>query len=156
MDKVTNVTEKGTKNETSILPKLAGLIEQTYSSFGIIVRVVEVNYLDKNIEFYLEIALGNSIDEIVNHDKDIAMALASPTGKIEIEAPVPGKSLIAVRVPYTKDWVESQKKSFNNVIVKNTKETNEKPLSVRQMFAACFYLIATGFGKIGNLINDKK
>lgn len=156
MDKVTSAIENDLKKDTSILPRLAGLIEQTYSSFGITTRVVEINYLAKNIEFYLEVALGNSVDEIVNHNKDIAMALASPTGKIEIEAPVPGKSLIAVRVPYTKDWVESQKKSFNKVIVKNTKETNEKPLSVRQVFAACFYLIATGFGKIGSLIDDKK
>lgn len=156
MDKVINTTENDSKKDTIILPKLAGLIEQTYSSFGITTRVVEVNYLAKNIEFYLEVALGNSINEIVNHSKDIAMALASPTGKIEIEAPVPGKSLIAVRVPYTKDWIKSQKKSFNKVIVKNDKENKEKPLSVRQVFAACFYLIATGFGKIGNLINDKK
>lgn len=155
MDKV----KKDANKNFSILPKLASLIEETYNAFGIITRVVEVNRRPKDFEFCLEIALGNSIDEIVKHQKDIAMALASPTGDIEIEAPMSGKSLIAIRVPYTEKWLESQEKSFKNLSktdVKDNKKSDEKPLSARQVFATCFYLIAAGFGKIGDLIVKKK
>lgn len=155
MDKV----KKDTNENFSVLPKLASLIEETYNSFGIITRVVEVNHRSKDFEFCLEMALGNSIDEIIKHQKDIAMTLASPTGDIEIEAPIPGRSLIAIRVPYTEKWLEFQEKSFKNLPktdIKENKKSDEKPLSARQIFATCFYLIATGFGKIGNLIDHKK
>lgn len=155
MDKVKKTTNKN----FSVLPKLASLIEETYNAFGIVTRVVEVNHHSKDFEFCLEIALGNSIDEIVKHKKDIAMALASPTGDIEIEAPIPGKSLIAIRVPYNEKWLESQENSYKNLPktdIKENKKSDEKPLSARQIFATCFYLIAAGFGKIGNLIDHKK
>ncbi len=155
MDKV----KKNANKNFSILPKLASLIEETYNAFGIVTRVVEVNRRSEELEFCLEIALGCSIDEIIKHKKDIAMALASPTGDIEIEAPIPGKSLIAIRVPYTEKWLESQGKSFENLSktdVEDNKKGDEKPLSARQVLATCFYLIAAGFGKIGNLIDNKK
>jgi len=155
MDKVKKTISK----DFSVLPKLASLIEETYAAFGIITKVVEVNHNSKNLEFCLEMALGNSIEEIIRHQKDIAMALASPTGDIEIEAPIPGRSLIAIRVPYTEEWLESQKKSYKDISEissKNNKIDDEKPLSARQVFATFFYLIATGFGKIGNLIDHKK
>lgn len=108
MDKVKKATDIDNKKDFQILPKLASLIEETYSAFGITTRVAEINRRQKDFEFCLEIALGNSIDEIIRHQKDIAMALASPTGDIEIEAPIPGRSLIAIRVPYTEKWLEFQ------------------------------------------------
>lgn len=159
MVKVKKATNEGNKKDFPILPKLASLIEETYNAFGITTRVAEINRRPKDFEFCLEIALGNSIDEITQHRKDIAMALASPTGEIEIEAPIPGRSLIAIRVPYTTEWVELQKKSFENkpkIDKKESDNTNKDPISAKQIIATGFYLVAAGFGKIGNLIDNKK
>lgn len=82
--------------------KLAQLLEQTLESFGITSRVVEVNNLKDSIQFCLEVVLGTNIKKIEKIDSTIAMALASPTGKVQIEAPIPGRSLIGVTVPLGK------------------------------------------------------
>src|SRR3989338_1971737 len=42
---------------------------------------------------------GTKIASIKNLQNDLAMALASPTGTVRIEAPIPGKSLIGVETP---------------------------------------------------------
>jgi len=74
-------------------------IEKTLESFGIKARVVEVNLGSSVTQYALESAQGTKIAKIRNLQKDLAMALASPTGTIRIEAPIPGKSLIGIEVP---------------------------------------------------------
>jgi hypothetical protein len=140
----------------------ARTIEESLSAFGIIVRVVEINSKVGFVEFCVELALGTPIEEIIKHRKDVAMALASITGDVEIEAPIPGRSLIALRLPIDKKWkitftkeTETVEDALKKVRKLNNEPAEDKPLSVRQMFSTCFYLIAAGFEKIGNLINKK-
>lgn len=81
----------------------AQLIEHTLESFGIHNRVVEINVLENEVEFCVEVALGTNIKKIEKVDSTIAMALASPTGTVKIEAPIPGRALVGIKLPFGKN-----------------------------------------------------
>lgn len=75
-------------------------IEQTLDSYGIAVRVVEVNLnKDKTVQFCLEIKSGTMLSDIEKYKREIALAIASPTGKVDIQAPIPGRALVGITVP---------------------------------------------------------
>ncbi|PIS23235.1 DNA translocase FtsK [candidate division WWE3 bacterium CG08_land_8_20_14_0_20_40_13] len=75
------------------------IIEKTLDSFGIRSKVTEVNKGPAVTQYALETAQGTKIAKITSLQNDIALALASPTGSVRIEAPIPGRSLIGVEVP---------------------------------------------------------
>jgi S-DNA-T family DNA segregation ATPase FtsK/SpoIIIE len=77
----------------------AGTIEQTLESFGVTARVVEVNLGPAVTQYALEVALGTKLSRITALERDVARALASPTGSIRIEAPIPGRSLVGIELP---------------------------------------------------------
>ncbi|HEX6976962.1 MAG TPA: DNA translocase FtsK [Patescibacteria group bacterium] len=77
----------------------AHIIEQTLESFGITARVVEVNLGPAVTQYALEVALGTKLSKITALERDMARALASPTGQIRIEAPIPGRSLVGIELP---------------------------------------------------------
>jgi S-DNA-T family DNA segregation ATPase FtsK/SpoIIIE len=77
----------------------AAIIEQTLESFGITARVVEVNLGPAVTQYALEVALGTKLSKITALERDLALALAAPTGAIRIEAPVPGRSLVGIELP---------------------------------------------------------
>ncbi len=160
----------GDKNLT---PRDAAIIEQTLDSLGITARVAEINYRPKDTEFCLEIALGTPLESITKLHKDIAMALASPTGDVDIEAPIPGRALVAIRMPYEKQWYETRIKSFkarqkyekDNPITTDTAKTDrpEFPKTFRDYLAVVFYIIAGIFDitteylrKLGNFIEGRE
>ena len=77
----------------------ADSIEQTLESFGINAKVVEVNLGPAVTQYALEVALGTKLSKITTLERDLALALAAPTGTIRIEAPIPGKSLVGIELP---------------------------------------------------------
>ncbi len=77
----------------------AKIIEDTLKSFGIDVKVVEINYGPSVTQYALEASTGTKIAKISNLQYDLALTLASPTGSVRIEAPIPGRSLIGIEVP---------------------------------------------------------
>ncbi|OGY21308.1 MAG: hypothetical protein A2126_02385 [Candidatus Woykebacteria bacterium GWB1_45_5] len=77
----------------------AAVIERTLESFGIQARVVEVNMGPAVTQYALEVALGTKLAKITSLSNDISLALATPTGTVRIEAPIPGKSLVGIEVP---------------------------------------------------------
>ena len=77
----------------------AAIIEQTLESFGITARVVEVNLGPAVTQYALEVALGTKLSKITSLERDLALALAAPTGTIRIEAPIPGRSLVGIELP---------------------------------------------------------
>lgn len=81
------------------IKKNASIIEKTLDSFGIQARVAEVNGGPAVTQYALEIAAGTKITKIANLQHDIALALATRTGTVRIEAPIPGKSLVGIEVP---------------------------------------------------------
>jgi hypothetical protein len=80
---------------------LAKTIEMSLEAFGMTVRVVEVNVTHIYYEFFLEIALGVELRKLDRLDRDLALALASPNGKVYWQIPVPGKSYVGLRLPRT-------------------------------------------------------
>lgn len=77
----------------------AMVIEKTLESFNITARVAEVKKRKYAVDYNLEIALGTKLDDLTKRRKDLALAVASPSGDIYIEAPIPGRSLVRVTVP---------------------------------------------------------
>lgn len=89
----------GTQADRGDVKKNAAIIEKTLESFGIQARVAEVNGGPAVTQYALEISAGTKISKIANLQHDIALALATPTGTVRIEAPIPGKSLVGIEVP---------------------------------------------------------
>jgi S-DNA-T family DNA segregation ATPase FtsK/SpoIIIE len=77
----------------------AAIIEKTLESFGIDAKVVEVNMGPTVTQYALEVALGTKLSKITSLERDMALALAAPTGTIRIEAPIPGRSLVGIELP---------------------------------------------------------
>jgi S-DNA-T family DNA segregation ATPase FtsK/SpoIIIE len=77
----------------------AATIEKTLESFGIDAKVVEVNLGPAVTQYALEVALGTKLSRITGLERDLALALAAPTGTIRIEAPIPGRSLVGIELP---------------------------------------------------------
>lgn len=160
--------------DKDLVPRDAAIIEQTLDALGITARIAEINYRPKDTEFCLEIALGTPLESITKLNKDIALALASPTGDVEIEAPIPGRALVAIRMPYDKQWYETRIKAFelrqenekNNPTPAETTDKTKKtefPVTLRDYLAVVFYIIAGIFDitteylrKLGNFIEGRE
>lgn len=151
------------------VPKIASTIELTYESFGIRTKVVEFNYHPDYIEFCLELALGTSLERVVKHHKDVAMAVCSITGDVEIEAPIPGRSLFSIKLPITDQWIRVQSDYYKKLEADAEKMTEEGKIEnkdinqnesswpgFRVIIAAIFYMIADLLIRLGNLIRGKK
>jgi len=95
---ILNETEAG-KAERGDIKGNASSIEKTLESFGITARVVEVNLGPAVTQYALEVALGTKLSKITALERDLALALAAPTGTIRIEAPIPGRSLVGIELP---------------------------------------------------------
>ena len=89
----------GTAAERGDVKKNANIIEKTLDSFGVQARVAEVNGGPAVTQYALEISAGTKISKIANLQHDIALSLATPTGTVRVEAPIPGKSLVGIEVP---------------------------------------------------------
>ena len=96
------------------------VIEQTLRSFGIQAKVVQVSVGPTVLRFSLSISVGVKVSRIKNLSNDLALALASQTSSVRIEAPIPGTSYVGVEIPnptpnfvYTKDMVVRLKKELS-------------------------------------------
>lgn len=76
---------------------IARLIEETLESFKVQVQVVGCNPGPAVTQFELQPAVGVKISKITTLEKDLALALAAPS--IRIQAPIPGKAVIGVEIP---------------------------------------------------------
>jgi S-DNA-T family DNA segregation ATPase FtsK/SpoIIIE len=74
-------------------------LEQTFESFGVSVKVVNVQIGPTVTQYEVQPATGVKVSRIVNLADDIALALAAKD--IRIEAPIPGKSAVGIEVPNT-------------------------------------------------------
>jgi len=89
----------GVKADRGDLKATAQTIEKTLAGFGISGKVVEVNLGPAITQYAISIPLGTKISKITTLSNDLALALATPTGTVRIEAPIPGKSLIGIEIP---------------------------------------------------------
>ena len=115
--------------EKQYLSKNALLIEKVLDAFHITTRIVDIKIEPKVYEYQLEVVVGTDLAELESHSRDLALALASPTGKVEMIIPIPGRSLVGVRVPRpsqkelnamkfdeTESIVNSKKENWRDII----------------------------------------
>lgn len=150
-DKVGSPAERGD------VKKNAALIEKTLDSFGIQARVAEVNGGPAVTQYALEISAGTKIAKIANLQHDIALALATPTGTVRVEAPIPGKSLVGIEVPNRSLEVvglkgvlssEEMTKQKSKLAVALGRDTASKPIIVDiARMPHCLVAGTTGSGK---------
>lgn len=128
----------------------AQLIEHTLESFGIHNRVVEINVLENEVEFCVEVALGTNIKKIEKIDTTIAMALTSPTGSVKIEAPIPGRALVGIRLPFGKNTVLKEKFGKDNYRI------IEKPAEIKTeyVYRSWWSNITFVLGNIADLLRE--
>ncbi len=137
---VNMLSEKvGSAADRGDIKKNAAIIEKTLDSFGIQARVAEVNGGPAITQYALEIAAGTKITKIANLQHDIALSLATRTGTVRIEAPIPGKSLVGIEVPnHSLEIVtlksvlasEDMKKHKSRLAVALGKDTGSHPVIV--------------------------
>jgi len=114
------LTDSGTgKADRGDIKGNAGIIEQTLESFGITARVVEVNLGPAVTQYAIEVALGTKLSKITGLERDLALALAAPTGSIRIEAPIPGRSLVGIELPNRSPEFVPLKKMMESDEMKN-------------------------------------
>ncbi|HDQ88666.1 MAG TPA: DNA translocase FtsK [candidate division WWE3 bacterium] len=75
------------------------IIVSTLKSFGIRAEAKDAFPGPAVTQYQIDALSGTKLSKIVNLQHDLAYALASPTGSVRIEAPIPGKSLIGIEVP---------------------------------------------------------
>ncbi len=73
------------------------LIEETLASFKVEAQVVGVNTGPAVTQFELQPAVGVKVSKITTLERDLALALAATS--IRIEAPIPGKNVIGIEIP---------------------------------------------------------
>jgi len=111
----------GVKAVRGDLKQNAATIEQTLESFGIQAKVVEVNNGPAVTQYALEIALGTKLTKVTSLSNDIALGLATPTGTVRIEAPIPGKSLVGIEVPNIKPEIVPLKTILTSTLMQKAK-----------------------------------
>jgi DNA segregation ATPase FtsK/SpoIIIE, S-DNA-T family len=99
----------------------AKIIEKTLESFGIKAKVRDMKFGPSVTQYALGAESGTKIAKISNLQYDLALALASPTGSVRIEAPIPGKSLIGIEVPNNIREVVNFKDMLTSDPMKNMK-----------------------------------
>ena len=88
------------------------IIERTLESFSIISRVVDVSVGPVITRYALQIKTGTKVSKINTLSRDLALALAAPSGSVRIDAPIPGTSLVGIEMPNPR----AQTVSFKNII----------------------------------------
>lgn len=101
------------KQDEKLYKEKALVIQRTLMNFGIQSKVVAISVGPTVLRFSLSISTGTKVSKVKNLSNDLALALASQTASLRIEAPIPGTSFIGVEIPnptpnfvYTKDMVK--------------------------------------------------
>ena len=85
--------------DTSDAERRSKIIKDSLRSFGIDVDIVDIKVGSSVTQYSLQTKSVTKVSKIASLHEDLAMALASPTGSVRIEAPIPGKPYIGIEVP---------------------------------------------------------
>lgn len=130
--------------EKPLIEKNAQMIEQILESFGLKTRIAEINIEKDYTEYCLEITVGTDLEELEKHGRDIALAVASPTGKVTMVIPIPGRALVGIQIPkYSKEYLES---------VANNDDKSKYKTTWRDYIAFGFFAVGQLFMNIAKKI----
>lgn len=88
---------KSQSKEKNIVRKNIRILEDTFKSFNIDVKVERAEIGPSVTKYEVKLAVGVRVNRISNLADDLALALAAKD--VRIEAPIPGKSLVGIEVP---------------------------------------------------------
>ena len=88
---------KSQSKEKNIVRKNIRILEDTFKSFNIDVKVERAEIGPSVTKYEVKPAVGVRVNRISNLSDDLALALAAKD--VRIEAPIPGKSLVGIEVP---------------------------------------------------------
>ena len=101
------------QQDEKLYKEKALVIQRTLMNFGIQSKVVAIAVGPTVLRFSLSISTGTKVSKVKNLSNDLALALASQTASIRIEAPIPGTSFIGIEIPnptpnfvYTREMVK--------------------------------------------------
>lgn len=114
-------SDSGEPAERGDVNKNAHAIEKVLESFAIQAKVVEYNPGPTVTQYAISVPLGTRISRIVNLSSNLAMALATQTGNVRIEAPIPGKSLIGIEIPNIKKEIVNLRQMLTSKNMQNEK-----------------------------------
>ena len=103
------------------LKQNATTIEKTLEAFGIHAEVVEVNPGPTVTQYALKIPVGTKLSKILTLQNDLALNLATSTGNVRIEAPIPGKSLVGIEIPNISPEVVNLKGALSDDVMRSNK-----------------------------------
>lgn len=86
-----------TKENEAAIKNNVPILETVFKDFGIEGKVVAAHVGPAVTQYEIEIKAGTKVSKIVSLDKEIALALAAKT--VKIQAPIPGKSTIGIELP---------------------------------------------------------
>lgn len=104
----------------------ARLIEETLASFKVEAQVVGVNTGPAVTQFELQPAVGVKVSKITTLEKDLALALAAQS--IRIEAPIPGKGVVGIEIPNSAISVVSMREVIDSEEFEMSKGKLKLPL----------------------------
>jgi len=87
------------KPEVGDIKTNANMIKRTLANFGIQAEMDEISIGPSVTRYAIKPAEGVKLSKIVSLQRELALALAAQT--IRIEAPIPGKSLVGIEIPNT-------------------------------------------------------
>ena len=92
--------ETGVEESGDVIQSRSAKIEKTLDSFGIGVKVVEIQKGPVITQYEISLAPGVKASKIAALSEDLAMALRAPS--VRTVYPIPGKSTVGIEVPNTK------------------------------------------------------
>ncbi|NLB88206.1 MAG: DNA translocase FtsK, partial [Syntrophomonadaceae bacterium] len=99
LDLLTDIKSERNIDKRNIKDSIA-ILEETFSNFGISVKVNQVSCGPAVTRYELTPAPGVKVSKIISLTDDLQLNLAAPG--IRIEAPIPGKSAVGIEVPNNK------------------------------------------------------
>ena len=113
---------KGVAANRGNIKQNAHTIEELLESFGITAKVFEVNPGPTVTQYALEIPRGIRLSRILTLQNDLALALATTTGNVRIEAPIPGKSLVGIEIPNISPEMVTLKSTLSSEVLRTNKQ----------------------------------
>lgn len=141
------------KVDTEFIQKWAAVLESTFDEHGLLTRVEEVNLHKEDVEYRLRVAAGLKLKEIVELEPDIALAMASPSGHVTIQTPIPGTQFVGITVPTPSDVKPVKVGKLE--VVHLTKEVKVSGYTATEMMRDLFALIFRTIGKYSYILSEK-
>ncbi|MFC1700040.1 DNA translocase FtsK 4TM domain-containing protein [Patescibacteria group bacterium] len=134
--------------DDSDVEKRIKIIKGTLKSFGVEVEVADVRVGSSVTQYVVKPKSVTKISRISSLQDNLALALASPTGSVRIEAPIPGKSAIGIEVPNTNRTLVS----FKHLITSDTMKSMKSKLGIVLGESVSGKVLGYDIGKMPHLL----